>query len=110
MSHMDDIYQALVEGERAAAYIRNISQGVDAWDRVRSRERVLKDGMKAFERLREEMRRRPVYVEPPDDYKRMSCGCQDPGASPPCSWCTDPENNPDAQNEEDATPSHGGKE
>ncbi len=99
MSHMDDIYQALVEGERAAAYLRNIAQGVDAWDRVRSRERTLADGMRAFERLREEMRRSPVYVEPPEDFKPTSCMCSWPTVSPPCSWCTDPDNDPDAQPE-----------
>lgn len=95
MSNLEDIYQALVEGERAAASLRNIARGVDAWDRVRSRDRVLADGMRAFERLRQEMARRPIYVEPHDDYRPTRCGCQDPGAAPPCSWCTDPTNNPD---------------
>lgn len=107
MSHLEDVYQALVEGQRAADHLRNIARGVDAWDRVRSRERVLADGMKAFERLRQEMSRRPIYNEPPEDFKRTSCGCQDPGMVPPCSWCTDPDNDPDGQPEANPIPSQG---
>lgn len=37
------------------------------------------------------------HIVPPEDYRRTSCGCQDPGMVPPCSWCTDPDNTPDDQ-------------
>ncbi len=99
MSDIDDVYQALVEGQRAAEILRYTARGVDAWDRVRSRDRILSDGMTAFEKLRKLLNSRPVYNEPPEDFKRTSCGCQDPGMVPPCSWCTDPDNDPDAQPE-----------
>ena len=93
MSHLEDIRQALIEGQRMLDALRNVVRGVDAFDRIRSRERVMTDGMKAFEKLRQELSRRPVYNEPPDDFKPTGCMCSWPTVSPPCSWCTDPTNN-----------------
>lgn len=95
MSEMDDIYQALEQGRIAAEYLATWQNTADGHDRVRSRQWTINKGIKAFERLRGQLRDGRMHVEPPDDWKATECMCSWPNASPPCSWCTDPANNPD---------------
>lgn len=95
MSDMSDIYHALMDARRAVESLMTWQRGIDGRDIVRSYERSINEGIRAHERLQRQMDqgRFRAYVEPHEDWKRTSCGCGDPGAMPPCSWCTDPENN-----------------
>lgn len=95
MSEMNDIYQALTDARRAVESLMTWQRGMDGRDIVRSYELSINEGFRAYERLQRQMRdgRIRTSIEPPDGWKRTSCGCGDPGAMPPCSWCTDPANN-----------------
>ena len=98
MSEMNDIYRALTAAQRVAESLMSWQQGMNGRDSVRDSQRVIDEGLRAHERLQRQMSdgRIRTLIEPPPDWKRTSCGCSDPGAMPPCSWCTDPANNPEA--------------
>jgi len=92
MSEMSDIYQALMDGKRAAESLASWVQRVEARDTVRGMERSIRQGIQAYERLSTQLRDGRKHVEMPDDFQPTGCMCSWPNASPPCSWCTDPAN------------------
>ena len=97
MSDMNDLYSALQDAKRVAESLMTWQTNMDGRDRVRAYQRSIEDGIRAYDRLSQQLRDVRKHTEPPPDFKRTTCGCQDPGAVPPCSWCTDPENNPEQE-------------
>jgi hypothetical protein len=95
MRELNDIYSALMAAKASNEALESWARNADARDTVRNRERVINDGIAAYEHLCGELRDGRKHVEPPDDYKHTSCYCSAPTCSPPCSWCSDPENNKD---------------
>jgi hypothetical protein len=100
MSDKDDVYFALMEARQVADWLSRKVQGVDAHDSVRSSQSEIEQGIKAWERISANLRDGRQYIEPPEDYKHTSCYCSAPTCSPPCSFCTDPANDPDNQPED----------
>lgn len=100
MSDLNDIYSALMSARRAASSLATWQNTACGRDSVRDDSRSIERGIAAYERLQRDLRDGRKHVEAPDDYKITSCQCGAPNASPPCSWCCDPDNDPDKQNEE----------
>lgn len=95
MSDLSDIEHALFiaksNNEALLTWLRNI----DAKDSVRSDGSAIERGIAACARLAKDLRNGSKHIEMPDDFKATGCMCGWSDASPPCSWCIDPENNPD---------------
>jgi len=90
MSEMNDIYWALQAAKASNESLGSWVRGADARDLVRGRAASIDQGIAAYQRLSAQLRDGRKHLEMPEDFKRTSCGCSDPGAMPPCSWCTDP--------------------
>lgn len=90
MSDLGDIYSALMSARHAVASLATWQRSIDGRDSVRGDSQSIERGIAAYERLQRDLRDGCKHVEPPKDYERTSCGCGDPGASPPCSYCTSP--------------------
>lgn len=88
MSDLNDIYHALMSARRAVASLETWQRGADGRDSVRNDSESIECGIAAYERLQRDLRDGRKHVEPPENYERTSCGCGDPDASPPCSYCT----------------------
>lgn len=97
MSEMSDIYNALMDGQRAVQSLDTWVNTADGRDIVRNRMRSIERGLKAYDRLSSQLRDGRKHVEMPEDWKPTGCMCNWPTTSPPCSWCTDP----DRQSEEE---------
>lgn len=95
MSEMSDIYAALLDGKRAAESLETWVRNADARNIVRGRLQTIEQGISAYERLSVQLRDGRKHVELPEDWKPTGCMCSWPTVSPPCSWCTDPENHPE---------------
>lgn len=95
MSEMSDIYDALIEGQRAAQSLGTWVNTADGRDIVRHRMRSIERGIQAYNRLSSQLRDGRKHVEPPEDWEPTGCMCSWPTVSPPCNWCTDPKNHPE---------------
>lgn len=93
MTEMRDIYEALTAGKSANDSLSWLTRSIDGRDRVNSNRHAIDAGLAAYNRLQEQLRDGRKHIEPPEDYKHTSCYCSAPTCSPPCSFCTDPENN-----------------
>ena len=89
MSDLDIIYRALKAGQNNVTVMGNIKGGPDWADFVHDRKRVAEEGLAAYERLQARLTGTADYGHSPEP---TECGCGDPDASPPCRWCSDPEN------------------
>lgn len=107
MSDKDEVYYALMEARQVADWLSHKVQGADARDSVRSSQSQIEQGIAAWGRISDQLRNGAMHIEPPDDYKHTACYCSAPTCSPPCSFCTDPENNPDNQLDEFDNPLDG---
>ena len=101
MSDLAAIYSALCaardNNRSLASWVRN----VNAMDSVRSDEYIINEGFAAYERLARDLRNGAKHIDAPDDYKPpTSCQCGAPNAAPPCSWCCDPDNDPDKESQQ----------
>lgn len=92
MSEMNDIHIALTDAKRAAEALGSWVRSVDQRDWVRGAIGSIERGIAAHERLSAQLRNGQKHVELPEDWKPTGCMCSWPTVSPPCSWCTDPEN------------------
>lgn len=97
MRELNDIYSALMSAKASNEALESWVRTANARDTVRSRQREIENGIAAYERLRDQLRDGRKHVDPPDDYKHTSCYCSAPTCSPPCSFCTDPDNNEEEQ-------------
>ncbi len=88
MSDIDDIYQALTTGRLAAESLSWWQRSADGSAACRAYISEIDRAIVACDRLRCDLRDGRKHIDLPDDFKRTCCGCGDPGASPPCSWCT----------------------
>lgn len=88
MSDINDIGTALDSARRAVFSLATWVNSADARDSVRSLTITIERGIAAHSRLQRDLKDGRKHVEAPEDYERTSCGCSDPDASPPCSWCT----------------------
>lgn len=95
MSEMNDIYQALMRARHAVANLATWQRSADGRDATRSDAQSIERGIAAYERLQRDLRDGRKHVELPEDYKITSCQCGAPNASPPCSWCCDPNREPE---------------
>lgn len=92
MSEMDDIWQALMAAKSCANSLSTWQRGVDGRDAVRNDLWVIERGIDAHEKLSRQLRNGTKHVELTEDFKATGCMCSWPNASPPCSWCTNPDN------------------
>lgn len=92
MREMHEIYDALMAGKSANDALSTWVTNIDGRDRVNSNRRAIDEGLSAYRRIQDQLRDGSKHVEPPEDYKHTSCYCNAPTCSPPCGWCTDPEN------------------
>ena len=90
MSDLSDIYSALMSARHAVGALATWVNTVGARDTVQSHSQSIERGIAAYERLARDLKDGRKHVEPPADYERTSCGCGDPDASPPCSYCETP--------------------
>lgn len=97
MSDIDDIYSALLSAKDANEALSTWVRSIDGRDRVDSHRLNIDRGIAAYYRLAADLRDGRKHIEMPDDFKATGCMCSWPNASPPCSWCTDPENNPEKE-------------
>jgi hypothetical protein len=97
MSDLSEIYDALMDGKRAAESLDTWVTGADARDVVRHRLRSIDRGINAYNRLAAQLRDGRKHVEPPEDWRPTGCMCSWPTVSPPCSWCTDPDRSEDEE-------------
>lgn len=93
MSELSDIESALNEAKRVCDSLDTWQRGADGRDSVKSSRWAIERGIQALERHRSSIANRPIYSEPPEDFRRTACYCSEPTCAPPCGWCTDPENN-----------------
>ena len=88
MSALSDIYSALMAAKASNDALETWVRSIDGRDTVRIRAYEIDRGIAADNRLERDLRDGRKHIEPPDDYKLTRCGCGDPGAMPPCSYCT----------------------
>lgn len=88
MSDLSEIYDALMTAKASNEALESWVRHADARDTVRNREHVINRGIEAYNRLAGQLRNGSIHIEPPEDYVLTRCGCSDPGAMPPCSYCT----------------------
>lgn len=89
MSDLNDIYFALMSARSAVQSLESWQRNADGYDSVRNHSSAIERGIAAYERVQRDMLDgRVKYTEHPESYERTSCGCGDPDASPPCSYCT----------------------
>lgn len=88
MSDLDEIYSALMTAKEANDALGTWATNWHGREHVQQNESVIERGIKAYRRLASELRDGRKHIEHPDDCVPTGCECGVPGASPPCSYCT----------------------
>lgn len=91
MSDMATIHLALVSAQFDAQTRLSGLLTHDQRDWTRQRLRSFTEALAAHDRLSQQLREGRMHVAPPEDFKATGCMCSWPTVSPPCTWCTDPD-------------------